>query len=86
MTSSTRAFEHVNHHMHQAVAIDFTGDADTDFLRGMIPHHQGAVDRARVVLEHGKDPAIRELAEGIIEAREKEIATMKRCLDTRGGG
>jgi uncharacterized protein (DUF305 family) len=85
MAASTAAFEHVNHRMHEGMAIEFTGNADIDFLRGMIPHHQGAVDMARVVLEHGDDPEVRRLAGQIIAAQQQEIATMQRWLEQRGG-
>lgn len=66
------------------MAIEFTSDPDVDFARGMIPHHQGAIDMARVVLEHGQDPEIRALAEAIIAAQEQEIAFLRRWLDKGG--
>lgn len=67
--------------MHHDMAIAPTGDADIDFARGMIPHHQGAIDMAKIVLEKGKDAEIRKLAEDIIAAQEKEIAFLQGWLD-----
>jgi uncharacterized protein (DUF305 family) len=66
--------------MHLGMAIDFTGDADIDFVRGMIPHHQGAVAMAQIVLEHGKDPQVRALAQSIVDAQQQEIALMQAWL------
>lgn len=83
-SASTKAFKAANAKMHEGMAIDFTGDADVDFARGMIAHHQGAIDMARVELEHGKDPAQRKLAEEIIKAQEKEIAEMQAWLKAKG--
>ena len=54
-----------------------TGDADKDFVAMMIPHHQGAIDMAKIELQYGKDPMIRRLASEIVKAQEKEIAEMK---------
>jgi uncharacterized protein (DUF305 family) len=82
--ASTEAFEAANAKMHSDMAIDYSGNADVDFVRSMIPHHQGAIDMARVELEHGKDPELRELAEEVIEAQEKEIADMRQWLEVNG--
>lgn len=79
-----KAYEAVNEKMHKAMAVELTGDADLDFIRGMIPHHQGAVEMARVVLEHGKDPAVRKLAQAVVAAQEQEIDVMQRWLSERG--
>ena len=76
-TPSTKAFEAANAKMHTDMAIKFTGNADADFIAGMIPHHEGAVAMAKVVLQHGKDAKVRKLAQDIIKAQDKEIAWMK---------
>lgn len=57
-----------------------TGDPDKDFLAMMIPHHEGAVEMARLVLVHGRDPLVRRLAEEIIASQTIEIQTMKERL------
>ena len=55
----------------------YTGRPDADFLTMMIPHHEGAVDMARLVLIHGQDPLVRQIAEEIIASQTVEIAAMR---------
>ena len=78
---STAAYEAANAKMHQGMAIPFTGNADRDFIAGMIPHHQGAIDMAEVVLKYGEDPKVRKLAQAIIRAQKQEITQMQGWLD-----
>lgn len=80
---SNAGYEAANAKMHKDMAIKLTGDADRDFLAGMIPHHQGAIDMAEVVLKHGKDPKVRKLAQDIIAAQKAEIAMMQEWLKAR---
>jgi YVTN family beta-propeller protein len=59
------------------MAAPTSGNADHDFAAMMIPHHQGAVDMARVVLLHGKDPVLRRLAQEILVTQQQEIEVMR---------
>lgn len=81
---SSLAYHGVNMKMHSAMDIAFTGNADVDFVRGMIAHHAGAIDMAKVVLAFGKDPEVKKLAESIIKAQETEIAQMQAWLKKNG--
>lgn len=69
--------------MHTAMPMAGSGNADEDFMRGMIPHHQGAVDMANIALEKSSDPVIRKLATDIITTQKAEMAIMQRWLAER---
>lgn len=57
-----------------------SGNPDVDFVRMMIPHHEGAIAMAEVELKYGKDESRKELARQIIATQKKEIAEMKEWL------
>lgn len=79
--SSTAGYKEAMDKMHKAMsAIEYSGNADVDFARGMIPHHQAAIDMAKVLLANGKDPEMRKLAEAVIAAQEAEIKEMQAWL------
>src|SRR5262245_8697114 len=65
------------------MAAKLTDDPDRDFAAMMIPHHQGAIDMAKVELIYGRDPVLRRLAEGIIVEQQQEIELMQRSLHER---
>ncbi len=60
-----------------------TGKAlEKEFITGMIPHHQGAVDMAKRLLQDETiSPELRKFAEDIIEAQEREIQMMQQWLN-----
>ncbi|MEP2988071.1 MAG: DUF305 domain-containing protein [Parasphingorhabdus sp.] len=77
------AYEEANSKMHAGMGI-IDPDPDIAFMQGMVPHHQGAVDMAEIVLKYGKDPEALALAATIIESQNKEIAQMNAWLEKRG--
>lgn len=58
-----------------------TGNPDVDFADMMIPHHQGAVEMAKVELQYGTDSRLRRLAQEIIVTQQSEIALMQLALE-----
>jgi uncharacterized protein (DUF305 family) len=80
-SDSTKAYKQADMNMMQGMAVEYTGNADVDFRLKMIPHHQGAIDMAKVALQHGTDADTKALAEAIIAAQEREIAEMQAWLE-----
>ena len=78
---STNAFKDSMQKMHSAMMVPYTGDADADFARGMIPHHQGAVDMAVILKKYGQSPELSKFADEIIRGQGQEIAQMKTWLE-----
>ena len=76
-TPADKAFAASMQTMMKNMSVKPTGNPDRDFVLMMTPHHQGAIDMAKVELQYGTDPELRRLATDIIAAQEKEIAQMK---------
>ena len=75
-----RALQTVMIQMDSAMCITPTADADRDFARAMIPHHQGAVEMAKLELLYGSDPRLRRLAQGMVVEQSQEIALIRGIL------
>jgi uncharacterized protein (DUF305 family) len=71
----------VNARMHDGMEIARSGNIDRDFVRMMIPHHQGAIDMARALLKYGQDERLKRLAHSIIVEQGQEITYMRTLLD-----
>lgn len=84
MTPADQALMNSMMKVNRMMNVPLTGDADRDFVTMVIPHHQGAIDMAKVELRYGKDPAMRKLAGAIVAAQENEIAEMQRWLAQPG--
>ncbi len=77
---SSQAFNGLIAKMNAEMALPFSGNADVDFVKRMIAHHQAAIDMAKTVLAFGKDVEVKKVAEGVVKADEADIATMQEWL------
>lgn len=80
---STKAFSEAGISMHKAMDITYTGNADMDFARAMIAHHQGAIDMAKVELQYGAAPEMKALAKDIVDSQQHQIDQMQRWIKDR---
>lgn len=86
-TNAEAAYDAAMDRMHGPM-MNGIGDPDPDvaFVRGMIPHHQGAIDMAETVLKFGKDAQNQHFAREIIDTQTREISEMRQWLAQRGIG
>lgn len=54
---------------------------DAMFVDGMIPHHESAIEMAKIAQTRAEHPEIRTLAKNIISSQSAEIAEMKKLKD-----
>lgn len=66
--------------MHNMMEVKLTGNPNVDFVAGMIPHHEAAVEMAEVIMPYLKDQSTKTFATNIVKAQLKEIAFMKTWL------
>lgn len=66
--------------MHNMMEVKLTGNPNIDFMAGMLPHHEAAVEMAEVIMPYLKDQSTKTFAATIVKAQLKEIAFMKAWL------
>lgn len=86
MSEASKAYDAAMMKMHKDMSIQYSNDVDVDFVRGMIPHHQGAIEQAQILLKYSKNPRLRRLAGGIIAAQKREIRFMVKWLKEHDQG
>ena len=69
--------------MHKEMMIKPSGNIDVDFLKGMIPHHQGAIDMSEELIKKSKDTELKAFAQKIIDAQKAEVKLMQDLLKKR---
>lgn len=77
---STAALGKAVEKIRNAGTVGYTGDADVDFIRTMIPVHEGAIAAAKVARDYGSDPDVRKLAESMLTQQQNQLDWMKDWL------
>ncbi len=86
LSPASKEYEAAMQKMHTEMAIPYLNSVELDFVRGMIPHHQGAIDQAQILLKYSKNGMLRRLAGGIIATQKREIRFMKYWLEQHAKG
>lgn len=61
-----------------------SSSADAGFVRAMVPHHQSAIDMARLAQEQAEHAELGELADAIVETQQAEIEELEAIADELG--
>lgn len=81
ISAATKAYMRAMDKMHKPMMKGVEhSNPDIAFVKGMIAHHKGAVEMAKIELKYGKDPELRKLAEAIIRAQNTELRFMRAWL------
>ncbi|MGI4794338.1 MAG: CopM family metallochaperone, partial [Janthinobacterium lividum] len=78
--AATTGYRQAMKSMMEHMDTPYSGNPDRDFVVGMLPHHQGAIDMAEVELKYGRDPALRAMARDVIASQGKEQQFMRAWL------
>lgn len=71
--------------MHKEMMSAKGGSVDATFAKKMIAHHQGAIDMAKIELQHGTDAQAKRLAQTTIDENTKGIQELRDWLRQHGG-
>ncbi len=78
---ATEGYQAATEKMNRDLAAEApSGNPDRDFASMMAKHHQAAIDMARVELEHGRNTAMRRIAQRIVDDRQRELDELRRWL------
>jgi uncharacterized protein (DUF305 family) len=81
-SESQQALMHATMALQDAMMLGMTAaDPDVAFACAMIPHHRSAIEMAKVELQDGKAGPMRDMAQAIIDAQEREIAELTHWLE-----
>ncbi len=84
MTGAMDGFMSVMNKQIESMPKTSSGNVDADFIMMMIPHHQSAIDMAKIELEQGSDAEAKKMAQQIIDAQQKEIKELSAMLERMG--
>ena len=76
-TSGMKSMDHGSESMASGMLLENGKYSDERFIDAMIPHHEGAIDMARVAQNHAEHPEVERLADEIISTQRTEIKELE---------